>query len=613
MNLQSGSSSPQAILARLTGEHSPQRPDQIIPADLNRPVKSNFHALVIGINQYLHHSQLQGAVNDANLFKSYLLNDLLVPEEQITTLFDTQATRAGIIQAFQNLATDPKIQQNDPIVIYYAGHGAEIQTPPNRRASNGPMVQCLVPQDAGTSDLATVVIPPIPDFTISSLLNRIANAKGDNISVIFDSCHSASVTRIGLGRRSRSIPSICFSPLPDDIDSGLIDENSSISTRGLRTAQDETDIRGMQSHILLAACSSKGLAYEDLDTLPHHGYFTTALLNILRSVGPSRLTYKSCIQRLPKIEASCSQDPVCEGININRMLFNAMVSGADNSFILLEEKGSGIYLQAGAVHGITPGCIFAIHADLILDPTNPPLGTMIVDQVSPFESLLKVTGDTLGFAIPNPAYGRQIGAGDEHVLDLYITPEFGKTAPPDSRWKIAFSGGEKDVILRLVEKNLAELIVDVNAAGWATFTFPRLKPAIKNGIATLKRTVPPDFQDVYRVISAAARFVWHLERFPESRPFQAGVKMEFYKLKESGQYEETGGAILEVEGGDLNYRGSASITVNSGDQYGFRIVNSTPRDLYAYLFYFSLTTLAISEYCQLYMREYALTNILILI
>ncbi|CAE6421415.1 unnamed protein product, partial [Rhizoctonia solani] len=595
MNSEIKSSSPQEILARLTGELDPQGLHQI-PVDPVRPANSNFHALIIGINQYLHHPQLQGAVNDANLFKSYLLDDLLVPEENITTLFDAQATRAGIIQAFQNLATDPTIKQDDPIVVYYAGHGAEIQPPSNRPDLAGSMVQCLVPQDAGTRGLETSVTPPIPDFTIGSLLNQISNAKGDNISVIFDSCHSASVTRINIGsdRGSRAIPWQCFSPLPDDVDSDLIGEDSPASTRSSKAAEQGTSIRGMQSHILLAACSSKGVAYEDLDTTPHHGHFTKALLSVLRSVGPARLTYKSCMQRLPKIKTFRPQDPVCEGVNVNRMLFNAMVSGADNSFILLEEKQGGIYLQAGSVHGITPGCLFAIHADLVLGPTNPPLGNMVIDQVSPFESLLKVVDSTSNFTIPKPAYGRQIGAGEEHVLDLYITPEFEKVAPPDPRWKIAFSGGEKDVILRLVDKDLAELIVDVNATGWTTFTFPRLQPAVKNGIATLKRTAPTDFQYVYRVISAAARFAWHLERFPDSRPFQAGVRMEFYKLKQSGQHEGTGAAILDIDGGNLNSGGWAMITADSSDQYGFCIVNSTTRDLYAYLFYFSISTLEIS-------------------
>ncbi|CAE6475244.1 unnamed protein product [Rhizoctonia solani] len=301
MAVQGSSFSPQAILERLTGEKIPEGTSHITPANAK---KSNIHALVIGINDYLHHSHLRGAVNDANLFKSYLLNDLLVPETQITTLFNTQATRSEIIQAFKNLSIDPNIEHGDPIVIFYAGHGAEVQPPPNRRTADESRVQCLVPQDAGTSDLSSAVIPPIPDFTISSLLSRIASAKGDNLTVIFDSCHSASITRIGRGRGSRSIPSLCFPPLPEDIDSDIIAENLSIATRSLRVSNNEPEVRGMQSHVLLAACSSKGLAYEDLDTTPHHGFFTTALLKILRSVGPARLTYKSCIQRMPKLESS---------------------------------------------------------------------------------------------------------------------------------------------------------------------------------------------------------------------------------------------------------------------------------------------------------------------
>ncbi|KAJ1303007.1 hypothetical protein OPQ81_011208 [Rhizoctonia solani] len=599
MTPQSASFSSQEVLEILTGEHNSPESDPTTQAKPNTSAKSNLHALVIGINQYLYHSQLKGAVNDANLFKSYLVNDLRVPETQINTLFDTQASRTEIIRGFQRLATNPNINRDDPIVIYYAGHGAEVQPPPSRRNANGPLVQCLVPQDAGSKDLSIPGVPPIPDFTIGSLLNQIANAKGDNITVIFDSCHSANISRINLGRGARSIPFLCFYPLPEGMDSELVSQNSVVSTRSLRSPQDGPDIQRMQSHVLLAACSSTGFAYEDLDTVPHHGYFTTALLKVLRSVGPTRLTYKSLIQRLPKLKSSSPQDPVCEGINVDRILFDAKVSGADKSFILLEAKEAGIYLRAGTTHGITPGCVFAIHADLILDSTNPAIGTMIVDQVSPFQSLLKLPDGALDFMIPKPAYGRQVGAGNESALDVYFTPEFKKAIRPDPRWKLAFSGGENDVILRLVEKDLAELIIDANTAGEATFTFARLKPAVENRTSTLRRTVPSNFQSVYKVISAAARFIWHLGRFPQPRPFQAAVKMEFYKLRESGKYEETGSPILEVDGLDLNHKGFARVAVSSKDRYAFRIMNSKSRDLYAYLFYFSLGNLEISaKYLQ---------------
>ncbi|KAF8752589.1 Caspase domain [Rhizoctonia solani] len=566
MTLQVSSFSPEATLEKLTGEKKDQGSDDVTPKSLSRtqPVKSNLHALIIGINKYLCHIQLQGAVNDASLFKSYLLNDLLVPEAQITTLFDEQATRAEIIRAFQNLATDAQINYNDPIVIYYAGHGAEIQPPPSRYDAHGPYVQSLVPQDAGTKDPSTPGVPPIPDFTINSLLNKIAKSKGDNICVIFDSCHSASITRTGRGKGSRAVHWLSFSPLPEEIDSELFIEDSStpVLTRTIEKSQGEMAVQGMHSHVLLAACSSKGLAYEDLDDIPHHGYFTKALLKVLRTVGPTRLTYKSCIQQLPRIEASCPQDPVCEGTNVDRMFFNAMVAGGDNSFILLEEKDTKVYLRAGSAHGITPGCLFAIHADPILDHANPSVGNMVVDQVTPFRSLLKPADKAPNFVIPNPGYARQIGTGSEHALDVYISPEFEQVVPTDPRWKIAFSGGENSVILRLVEKDLAALVIDVNAQRDATFII--------------------------------GSFHLALERLPHPRPFQKSVRMEFYKLKESGTNEETGSPILDIDGSSLNFGGFASIEINDRDRYAFRILNSSSRDLYAYLFYFSLTTLEIS-------------------
>ncbi|KAF8725308.1 Caspase domain, partial [Rhizoctonia solani] len=597
MTLQVSSFSPEATLEKLTGEKKDQGSDDVTPKSLSRtqPVKSNLHALIIGINKYLCHIQLQGAVNDASLFKSYLLNDLLVPEAQITTLFDEQATRAEIIRAFQNLATDAQINYNDPIVIYYAGHGAEIQPPPSRYDAHGPYVQSLVPQDAGTKDPSTPGVPPIPDFTINSLLNKIAKSKGDNICVIFDSCHSASITRTGRGKGSRAVHWLSFSPLPEEIDSELFIEDSStpVLTRTIEKSQGEMAVQGMHSHVLLAACSSKGLAYEDLDDIPHHGYFTKALLKVLRTVGPTRLTYKSCIQRLPRIEASCPQDPVCEGTNVDRMFFNAMVAGGDNSFILLEEKDTKVYLRAGSAHGITPGCLFAIHADPILDHANPSVGNMVVDQVTPFRSLLKPADKAPNFVIPNPGYARQIGTGSEHALDVYISPEFEQVVPTDPRWKIAFSGGENSVVLRLVERDLAALVIDVNAQRDATFMFPRLESAVRNGVSVLQYTAPVHFRSVYRVIVASARFIWHLERLPHPRPFQKSVRMEFYKLKESGTNEETGSPILDIDGSSLNFGGFASIEINGRDRYAFRILNSSSRDLYAYLFYFSLTTLEI--------------------
>jgi len=86
-------------------------------------------ALIIGINDYDNVRSLRGAVADALSFKDYLENGLKVPTQQIYTLLDKSASRSAIIEAFKSLRDDGRIQEGDPILIYYAGHGNEMPSP----------------------------------------------------------------------------------------------------------------------------------------------------------------------------------------------------------------------------------------------------------------------------------------------------------------------------------------------------------------------------------------------------------------------------------------------------------------------------------------------------
>jgi hypothetical protein len=119
-------------------------------------------------------------VHDATSFRTYLVDHLSVPEDQITTLLDGEATRIKIIGAFLTLCADKRIQNQDPIVIFYAGHGSKIAKPEGWEV-NGPHIQALVPQDVKVNDASGQPICPIPDRTIATLLNDLSRAKGDNI------------------------------------------------------------------------------------------------------------------------------------------------------------------------------------------------------------------------------------------------------------------------------------------------------------------------------------------------------------------------------------------------------------------------------------------------
>lgn len=138
----------------------------------------HLFALVIGINEYKElRPKLYGAVADANAMIEYLSS--MTSSSRILSLKDKQATRKSIIEAFKTLNRSKEIKKNDPIVIYFAGHGGEAKIQGQEE-----MTQMILPYDASprTQNKGELpVIQGIPDFEIRKLLNDIALKKGNNI------------------------------------------------------------------------------------------------------------------------------------------------------------------------------------------------------------------------------------------------------------------------------------------------------------------------------------------------------------------------------------------------------------------------------------------------
>jgi hypothetical protein len=261
-------------------------------------------------------------VRDAESFRDYLIDHLSVPEDQVTTLLNHQATRSEIISAFGALCNDTRIVKQDPIVIFYAGHGSKMEKPEGW-VSGGTHIQALVPQDVKAKDASGQVIYPIPDRTIATLLNNLSREKGDNIvskdstmliiladyashpqTVIFDCCHSSSSTRIkSHGRSERYVHPSMLPLLTADIDADILPKYG--DTRNLAVAKGFAH-QELRSHVLLAACGSEELAYETEGV----GDFTAALLKTLKQYGADRTTYKGCMYRLPTLQKYVQLTPI---------------------------------------------------------------------------------------------------------------------------------------------------------------------------------------------------------------------------------------------------------------------------------------------------------------
>lgn len=142
-------------------------------------------ALIIGIDKYPHLravDQLQGAVADARNVSRFLEDDLKVPSNHIRRLENEDATRTSIIESLQGLMNDERIEKEDAILIYFAGHGAET-VPPKDLPSGGeknPRMQMLLTANASYSnkwDNKEV----LEDYIFGRFIRKIAGKHGSNI------------------------------------------------------------------------------------------------------------------------------------------------------------------------------------------------------------------------------------------------------------------------------------------------------------------------------------------------------------------------------------------------------------------------------------------------
>jgi hypothetical protein len=95
--------------------------------------------------------------------------------EHVMELYDEQATRESIIKRFEELAK--KVEVNDNVLIYYAGHGEHDQT--FKRGY-------WIPVDANTQSIAQY----LPSTDLQTFLGAL---KSRSILVISDACFSGTV------------------------------------------------------------------------------------------------------------------------------------------------------------------------------------------------------------------------------------------------------------------------------------------------------------------------------------------------------------------------------------------------------------------------------------
>jgi len=164
------------LLITCTLLYSEERGLQILANQLDENLQiGKQYFLIIGIDRYEQWMPLQNPVSDAKEIKNILTSRYYVDE--VIELYDEDASKANILRTFRDL--QEKLEINDSLFIYYAGHGHLDYT-----TNSG----YWIPVNAGIDDLEQSNW-----ISNGQILGLISNIKASHICLISDSCFSGDI------------------------------------------------------------------------------------------------------------------------------------------------------------------------------------------------------------------------------------------------------------------------------------------------------------------------------------------------------------------------------------------------------------------------------------
>jgi hypothetical protein len=329
-----------------------------------------LRALLVGVGDYPHPSlrPLQGPRADVAALRDALVDQLGVPAEDVRTLVDGEATRAGIAQAFQDhlvahgRAWRAAGRAGPPpaYLFYFSGHGSQARDPTGVEPDG--LDETLVPYDAREDDVFD-----IKDHEVGAWL---AALPGDNVTVVLDCCHSGSGTR-----EARDDEAAAVRSAPVDLRPQPVTRPGALgATRGV-------SVDGGSGHVLLAACSDHQEAYEIATSAgTRRGAFTLALVpQLVALAGDGEVTYRQLHQsvRFEVNRLRPTQTPQCEG-DVDRVVFSPRRVDRHDLAIahVLGTRRERIWLDAGELHGVTAGSRLVLGRD-------GAAGTVTVEHLEP--------------------------------------------------------------------------------------------------------------------------------------------------------------------------------------------------------------------------------------
>jgi hypothetical protein len=251
--------------------------------------------LCVGINNYPFgdENDLRGCLNDANDWARLFQNHFDFTDVQ--QLLDADATKANILKGLGNLLKGAKA--GDVLVFTNASHGTYIADTDDDEPKYD---EAICPHDTDTNLLI--------DDELRGLFRNIP--KNVRLTVISDSCHSGSVTRVAVNeyRRNRQLNPRVWG-------------GKELSRDELRAARDTTEKypeSGMKE-ILLSGCKSNQTSADAYIANDYHGAMSYYAIKAITDAN-YKLTYADLHKNLLSMleEENYDQVPQLEGTDENK-------------------------------------------------------------------------------------------------------------------------------------------------------------------------------------------------------------------------------------------------------------------------------------------------------
>jgi hypothetical protein len=330
------------------------------------------HALIVGVSEYPNLAErfwLKGPANDARLIAEYLTSAAPVPFDpgNVILLADgveggQDPTLAAIRAAFARLIEE--VEPGDFVYIHFSGHGSQA---PERVAGselNG-LDQIFLPMDVGTwNDTVGEVENALVDDEVALFVTAL-RARGADVWVVFDSCHSATATR-GVESeevRAREIPAAAW----DEATSrSLGDAPVAADPRARAEAPVGPGELGEGAGSLIAFFAAQTTEVTPEMRMPPgrpdriaHGVFTYTLFEVLAEY--PGITYAQLAQEVLRryaVKNLARTTPMFEG-DLDRVVFGTDAGGRVAQWPATRD-GDSLAFPAGTLHGISEGTILAI-------------------------------------------------------------------------------------------------------------------------------------------------------------------------------------------------------------------------------------------------------------